>query len=81
MPIQVDQISGLDYDFFFRDGQEAARRFGRHALALHAQIGLEPGAYAIAPHLVIEPAAHVANGGLPRRDYFIGESALGDEVG
>ena len=76
----MHQISRL-ITVSFRDGEETARGFGGHSLALHAQVGLEPGVDAIAPHLVIEPAAHVADGRFPRRDYFVRGRALGDEVG
>jgi hypothetical protein len=64
-----------------RDGEEAAGRRIRPAGALHAEVGLEPGAHPRRPEHVVEGAPDVADRRPVGRDDFAGEGAPDDLLG
>ena len=79
--VEVEDVAGEDDGGLGFDGEKAAGDAGGAAAALEAEVGLEPGGDVVGAHLVIEPAADVADGGFAGVDDFIGEGAFGELVG
>ena len=76
----MHHVAAFNHRVFGRDREEAARSVIFPGPSLHTQIGLEPGAYAIFPQSVIQPAAHISHGCFARMDDLARERAAREAV-